>query len=640
LGAIFRLCHKPPTDQQTNLSSWREFSNFWAKLEEIAALSIFVDLVQDSLIPNESRWCEYHTIFLMTDTVDSDAVLAKILAEEEAASFGGFVDVDEDRKPRRRKSTCDEDEDFIPGKQHKPSKSRHKASIGGGEKKKKLVLQESLVSENNREPRDEEKKRKAPTRWTEEEEKRFLQALDLYGRDWQKCAEYMGTRDANNFRSHAQKYFIRLYKQGLPVPPKVAESGQGHTLSGKPLDPNSAAARCYIYGKEYRKELASKRTNNSACKEKENQIISNPQEESPTSTKEADEIEAQMLMDMQVAVEEQEQNEDTEQSVNNLEKKNSGQCDETNVAASSTVINYDEEGKTEYTRSRLRRVRPKGYYYSSLQGSVDSSSELCFVETREYLPEVCPGKEGSQPFHLQVDNIAFIIMDFHAHLTQMEIIGFLGGYWKPEERTIIVLEAFPCRSLSHSGDDRSFSVEMDPESEVEIRKDIEERGLRVVGWYHSHPTFRPNPSVRDLTNQQSYQTLFRDHRNRIEPFVGAIVSPYDSRHVKCESIIQWFYSDNREPFMLSCSCLKNPCNDSKSVLELLQQRFSRCLQDVRQSMKMVDMSQSWKSQQVDVGCSFREKLFCSLEAKRPSCMTEAEFARWLEETLRVLAVAQ
>ena len=56
----------------------------------------------------------------------------------------------------------------------------------------------------------------------------------------------MGTRDANAFRSHAQKYFIKLYREGRPLPKKVLESGSGYTLSGKPLDPTSASARNYL----------------------------------------------------------------------------------------------------------------------------------------------------------------------------------------------------------------------------------------------------------------------------------------------------------------------------------------------------------------------------------------------------------
>mmetsp|Transcript_6378 Transcript_6378/g.19290 ORF Transcript_6378/g.19290 Transcript_6378/m.19290 type:complete len:247 (+) Transcript_6378:278-1018(+) len=106
--------------------------------------------------------------------------------------------------------------------------------------------------------RSMEQKRKAPVKWSDEEEERFIEALHRYGRDWKKCAMHVGTRDANNFRSHAQKYFIRLYKHGQPVPEKVAETGEGHTLSGKPLDPNSAAARCYLNGRSYRSDLAKR----------------------------------------------------------------------------------------------------------------------------------------------------------------------------------------------------------------------------------------------------------------------------------------------------------------------------------------------------------------------------------------------
>ena len=45
--------------------------------------------------------------------------------------------------------------------------------------------------------------------------------------------------------SHAQKYFIKLCLKGERLPAKVAESGTGYTLSGKPLDPESAAAKAY-----------------------------------------------------------------------------------------------------------------------------------------------------------------------------------------------------------------------------------------------------------------------------------------------------------------------------------------------------------------------------------------------------------
>ena len=67
----------------------------------------------------------------------------------------------------------------------------------------------------------------------------------LAGRDWKAAAAHVGSRDARQFASHAQKYFIKLCMKGEPLPSRVAESGCGYTLSGKLLDPESAAAKAY-----------------------------------------------------------------------------------------------------------------------------------------------------------------------------------------------------------------------------------------------------------------------------------------------------------------------------------------------------------------------------------------------------------
>ena len=81
--------------------------------------------------------------------------------------------------------------------------------------------------------------------WDETEERLFREALTLHGRDWHACAAHVGTRDHRALTSHAQKYFIKLCLQGKQLPVKVRESGDGFTLSGKPLDPTSAAAKQY-----------------------------------------------------------------------------------------------------------------------------------------------------------------------------------------------------------------------------------------------------------------------------------------------------------------------------------------------------------------------------------------------------------
>lgn len=42
-------------------------------------------------------------------------------------------------------------------------------------------------------------------------------------------------------------------------------------------------------------------------------------------------------------------------------------------------------------------------------------------------------------------------------------------------------------------------------SQTQASEEIQRYGLSVVGWYHSHPTFEPNPSVRDIETQLKFQ---------------------------------------------------------------------------------------------------------------------------------------
>ena len=49
-------------------------------------------------------------------------------------------------------------------------------------------------------------------RWTDEEHDRFLEALRIYGKDWDKIEKHIGTRDAAHARSHAQKFFSKLLR--------------------------------------------------------------------------------------------------------------------------------------------------------------------------------------------------------------------------------------------------------------------------------------------------------------------------------------------------------------------------------------------------------------------------------------------
>lgn len=69
-----------------------------------------------------------------------------------------------------------------------------------------------------------------------------------------------------------------------------------------------------------------------------------------------------------------------------------------------------------------------------------------------------------------------------------------------EPTCVQISAAEPCNSVS-----TGLQCEMDPVSQTQACDVLSSLGFSVVGWYHSHPTFHPNPSVRDINTQDQYQ---------------------------------------------------------------------------------------------------------------------------------------
>ncbi|XP_039590661.1 histone H2A deubiquitinase MYSM1 isoform X1 [Polypterus senegalus] len=137
------------------------------------------------------------------------------------------------------------------------------------------------------------------------------------------------------------------------------------------------------------------------------------------------------------------------------------------------------------------------------------------------------GEETQEPFQVLVAPEALVVMDMHSHVSMGEVIGLLGGKYSESERILKINAAEPCHSLS-----TGLQCEMDPVSQTQASEALERRGYSVVGWYHSHPAFDPNPSLRDIDTQAKFQTYFT--RGGAQ-FIGMIISPYNPTNVSPHS---------------------------------------------------------------------------------------------------------
>ncbi|KAI8353631.1 hypothetical protein EDC96DRAFT_517092 [Choanephora cucurbitarum] len=240
--------------------------------------------------------------------------------------------------------------------------------------------------------------------------------------------------------------------------------------------------------------------------------------------------------------------------------------------------------------SRPKRTikKPETFYDESMNdsGFIDDAFRLIPVS---FYP-----KASHAPFSVTITSNALLVMEFHSHLASAEIIGLLGGRFNQNEtsgeKELEVVYVFPCRSTS-----TGTQCEMDPDSEMEAREVFEKKGLKVVGWYHSHPTFDPEPSIRDIQNQLSYQYLFRDETSGVEPFIGTIITPYNAS-LSEKSQFQFFHVGDRwspdKTYRLPFACFKKivQCKQvSPDMLDILK----NLLRQYRTYDKKIDLNSSY-----------------------------------------------
>ena len=133
-----------------------------------------------------------------------------------------------------------------------------------------------------------------------------------------------------------------------------------------------------------------------------------------------------------------------------------------------------------------------------------------------------------------------LLMDFHAHTSLTEVMGLVAGSWNPNKNVLNISHYEPCRNIASS----ATHCDMCPISQSKAADSIHKRGLDVLGWFHSHPTFAPEPSQQDLDTQQDFQLWIGDRR----PCLGVILSPFSLHGALIASPFRCMVVDKKENF--------------------------------------------------------------------------------------------
>ena len=414
-----------------------------------------------------------------------------------------------------------------------------------------------LSATGRRKRKDTGATRTASRAWDEQEEQKFIESLKLYGRDWKKCAEHIGTRDARAVASHTQKFLIKALLRGEELPPEMAKSGRGYTLSGKPLDPNSSAARAYgLRAAEFQKivELGFliEGVHVTTLKMDADASLTSPKVPKPKKEPQP------------------------------AKKKRPSADDDDDYVVKSPVK------PTEYSMNRPRRTLGTG---PSHMGATSESLDL--TEVQEFMGPI--GAEGGrcQPFAVTISEDAALVMDFHAHLSAYEVIGLLGGTVDTEGKEIVIKGAYPCQRSA--GSESLTSVELDPVSQSEATEQMAKEGLIAVGWYHSHPKFEARPSNKDNENQRNHQAhVGREHKPGFEPWVGVIVGPYDEALPTPASQIRAWVVRTQNKAAVPYNIKYNKQPDKATITPSIMARIEACFESLVGDPGRLDMQELWR----------------------------------------------
>lgn len=220
-----------------------------------------------------------------------------------------------------------------------------------------------------------------------------------------------------------------------------------------------------------------------------------------------------------------------------------------------------------------------------------------------------------QPFIATVSTNVLLLVDFHSHLSSCEVNGYLGGTWDPRTQHLTICQAYPL-----------WFDEVDTkESQIlKIKQSLSQKGLILVGWYHSHPTTTPQPSVGDIKKQLQYQKKMLTGLKGLteySPCVGLISTPYYPKTSKLTTLFQMFWV--MPIFTHNCRDFGRPMQISYST-----SRDAFLTQDLLVEMRLLATHLNTRKEFIQFNSQFREdltywdKLYESIKRKLPCDLME------------------
>ena len=147
---------------------------------------------------------------------------------------------------------------------------------------------------------------------------------------------------------------------------------------------------------------------------------------------------------------------------------------------------------------------------STIKVQSETVQDIVDIDVEDY-PDL---KVDSDPVRVKIHLKAYIRMALHAlkyahpiipRTKWVEVIGLLTGHIENANTPLtclVITDAFP---IGH-GTDISAQIH-NPQSMVRVYKESEKRNQRILGWYHSHPSYGAFMSDTDYQTQVRYQRL-------------------------------------------------------------------------------------------------------------------------------------